>query len=128
MRAHRLEWVDLLKIDIEGAEIELLEGLRQDVRANRTDDGRVSRLPASKRPTSRRQSGREDRDSGFYVVNFGRRHFTDVMCLNRAKFKVNLRLRVRLAAAKYARGARRIAACTFRGARSNVAADAAASK
>jgi FkbM family methyltransferase len=109
MRARRLEWIDLLKIDIEGAEVELLEGLDKQTFARigqmtvefhdfvrPSDQPRVAKVVA------------RIRDNGFYVVNFGRRHFTDVMCLNRAAFDVDLKLRARLIAAKYARGAKRV--------------------
>ena len=111
MRAHRLEWIDLLKIDIEGAEIELLEGLDKETFA------RIGQMTVEfhdfLRPSDRPRVAKvvaKIRDNGFYVVNFGWRHFTDVMCLNRAVFDVDLKLRARLTAAKYARGARRIAA------------------
>ena len=111
MRGHRLEWIDLLKIDIEGAEIELLEGLDKETFA------RIGEMTVEfhdfLRPSDRPRVAKvvaKIRDNGFYVVNFGWRHFTDVMCLNRAVFDVNLKLRARLTAAKYARGARRIAA------------------
>jgi FkbM family methyltransferase len=111
MRTHQVEWIDLLKIDIEGAEIELLEGLDKETFA------RIGQITVEfhdfLRPSDRPRVAKvvaRIRDNGFYVVNFGRRHFTDVMCLNRAVFDVNLKLRARLAAAKYARGARRIAA------------------
>ena len=111
MRSHRLEWIDLLKIDIEGAEIELLEGLDKETFA------RIGQMTVEfhdfLRPRDRPRVAKvvaRIRENGFYVVNFGRRHFTDVMCLNRAVFDVNLKLRARLAAAKYARGARRVIA------------------
>jgi FkbM family methyltransferase len=109
MRAHRLEWIDLLKIDIEGAEIELLEGLDKRTFA------RIGQMTVEfhdfVRPSDRPRVAKvveRIRDNGFYVVNFGRRHFTDVMCLNRAVFDVDLKLRARLVATKYGRGARRV--------------------
>jgi FkbM family methyltransferase len=111
MRRHRLEWIDLLKIDIEGAEIELLERLdtRTFARIGQMTVEFHDFLRPSDQPRVAKVVARI-RDNGFYVVNFGRRHFTDVLCLNRAAFDVDLRLQARLVAAKYARGARRMAA------------------
>lgn len=116
MRAHRIEWIDLLKIDIEGAEIELLEGL------DKATLGRIGQMTVEfhdfVRPSDRPRVAQvvaRIRDSGFYVLNFGQRNFTDVMCLNRAAFDVNLGLRARLVTAKYARGARRLMARQWQG-------------
>jgi FkbM family methyltransferase len=129
MRARRLEWIDLLKIDIEGAEVELLEGLDKQTFA------RIGQMTVefhdfvrpSDQPRVAKVVGRI-RDNGFYVVNFGRRDFTDVVCLNRAVFDVSVKLRARLIAAKYARGARRvIARLSSAAARAALGIEAAAS-
>ncbi len=129
MRAHRLDWIDVLKIDIEGAEIELLEGLDKQTFA------RIGQITVEfhdfLRPSDQPRVAKvvtRIRDNGFYVVNFGRRHFTDVMCLNRAAFDVDLKLRARLVAAKYARGAKRvIARLSSAAARAALGIEAAAS-
>ena len=109
MRARRIAWIDLLKIDIEGAEIELLEGLERGTFAQigqmtvefhdfvrPSDKPRVANVLARLR------------DNGFHVFNFGQRHFTDVLCLNRAVYDIDLKLHARLMASKYSRGARRM--------------------
>jgi FkbM family methyltransferase len=129
MRAHRLEWIDLLKIDIEGAEIELLEGLGKEsfARIGQMTVEFHDFLRPSDHPHVAKVVARI-RDNGFYVVNFGRRHFTDVLCLNRAIYDVDLKLRARLVAAKYAHGAKRvIARLSSAAARSAMGTETAAS-
>jgi FkbM family methyltransferase len=102
--------IDLLKIDIEGAEIEVLASLT-DERLARIDQMTIEFhdfFKPSDAPPVRRALWRLA-GQGFYVVNFGRKHFTDVLCLNRRRYRIDAATRLQLHATKYWRGATRLA-------------------
>lgn len=104
-----IDRIDLLKIDIEGAEIdvirtmddELFKKIRQ-ITIEFHDFMKSSDLPIVKDLIQKIES------HGFFVINFGWKHFTDVMCLNRRFFEVDLIATLGLYLLKYRSGISRM--------------------
>jgi FkbM family methyltransferase len=109
LRKYGLGRIDILKIDIEGAELDVLRSLDADIFAN---VGQMTIefhdfIKPGDRPAVR-QILADIKDKGFFVMNFGRTHFTDVMCLNEKWFKIGLSLKTQFFFMKYMRGTMRL--------------------
>ncbi len=109
IEAYGLASIDLLKIDIEGAEIDVLRSMNEDLFA------RIGQMTIEfhdfLRPSDAprvKESVRRIESRGFFVVNFGRKNFTDVLCLNRRRFDVDLMTAGEIYVSKYCRGLERM--------------------
>ena len=107
--AYGLSSIDLLKVDIEGAEIDVLRSMEDDLFARigqMTIEFHDFIWPADAPAAG--ESIKTIEDHGFFVINFGRRNFTDVMCLNRRRFDVDLMTAADLYIWKYSNGLARL--------------------
>ena len=100
-----ITFIDLLKVDIEGAEIEVIRSMEDDLFA------RIGQMTIEfhdfMKPSDTllvKEAIRKITNNGFYVINFGLKNFTDVLCLNRRRFNVELITSGRLYVWKYRSG------------------------
>lgn len=108
-REHNIARVNLLKLDIEGAELDVLEEATSELLAS-VDQITCEFhdfLDSSHRPRIRALLSRMRR-SGFLVMSMSYWTYGDVIMLNKAVVNCGLPLRIRILAHKYASGIRRL--------------------
>jgi FkbM family methyltransferase len=101
--------IDLLKVDIEGAEIDVLRSMKDDLfaRIGQMTIEFHDFMKRSDAPSVRELLGKI-KDQGFFVINFGRKNYTDVVCLNRRRFDIDLITAGGLYVHKYRKGIARM--------------------
>lgn len=109
IKSYGIHYIDLLKIDIEGAEIDMLGSM---------DDGLFEKIGQMTiefhdfmKPSDRplvKDLIKKIEDRGFFVINFGWKNFTDVMCINMKRFEVDLTTKCGMYFLKYYKGVARI--------------------
>jgi FkbM family methyltransferase len=106
---YRLSSIDLLKIDIEGAEIDVIRSMNDDLfaRIGQMTIEFHDFLQPSCAPLVK-ESIKSIENRGFFVINFGWKNYTDVMCLNRRTIDVDLITVARLYGWKYRSGLARM--------------------
>lgn len=108
-KEHNIARVNLLKLDIEGAELDVLEEATPELLAS-VDQITCEFhdfLDSSHRPRIRALLSRMKR-SGFLVMSMSYWTYGDVLMLNKAVVNCGLPVRIRILAHKYASGIRRL--------------------
>lgn len=112
-KEHNITRVNLLKLDIEGAELDVLEAATPELLASidQITCEFHDFLDSSHRPRIRAVLSRMRR-SGFLVMSMSYWTYGDVIMLNKALVNCGLPVRMRILAHKYASGIRRLV-CRF---------------
>ncbi|WP_159726767.1 FkbM family methyltransferase [Methylosinus sp. Ce-a6] len=114
MRAFALDRINLLKVDIEGAELDMFATL--PVAYLKNIDQMTIEFHDFLQPEQRAEVEKiivRLRKNGFFVMNFGNRVYTDVLALNRATWRLGWLDVAQLYFVKYWRGAKRLLSRIF---------------